>query len=78
MADNKSMPAVPGAKEFKAGPSVFLKEAWVEVTKKTTWPTRPELVRSTTVVLGAILAVSFYLATWDYGMTLLTRAIFTR
>jgi preprotein translocase SecE subunit len=78
MADNKSVPAVPGASAFKAGPSVFLKEAWIEVTKKTTWPTRAELLKSTSVVLAAILAVSLYLAAWDLAMTKLTKFIFTR
>lgn len=78
MADNKSMPAVPGANAFKVGPSVFLKEAWIEVIKKTTWPTRPELLKSTSIVLATILAVSLYLAAWDLGMTKLTEAIFTR
>jgi preprotein translocase SecE subunit len=75
MADNK--PAIPGASAMKGGAAEFLKDSWIEVTKKTTWPTRPELARSTMVVLGAIGAVTVYLAAWDYGMTLLTKAIFT-
>jgi len=78
MADNKSVPAIPGASALKVGPSVFLKEAWVEVSKKTTWPTRSELVRSTSIVLGAIVAISLYLAAWDLVMTKVTEYVFLR
>lgn len=46
------------------GPKVsarqFLEEAWVEL-KKTTWPNRTVLVKSTTVVLALVVAV----AVWD-------------
>jgi preprotein translocase SecE subunit len=74
----KPMPAVPGASAMKGSPTEFLKDSWIEVTKKTTWPTRQELLKSTSVVLAAILAISFYLATWDLLMTRLTMKIFTR
>jgi preprotein translocase SecE subunit len=42
-------------------PQTFLKEAWVEL-KKTTWPSRPILFKSTTVVLALVFAVGV----WDF------------
>lgn len=71
------MPQVPGAAAMKGSKIEFFKDSWIEVTRKTTWPTRPELVRSTSVVLGAIIAVSLYLATWDLLMTEFTKKVFT-
>jgi len=67
-------PQVPGSAAFKdlKGKTPwertveFTREAWIEVTRKTTWPTRPELIRSTSVVLGIVLVISFYLAFWDF------------
>ncbi|HEY3267600.1 MAG TPA: preprotein translocase subunit SecE [Armatimonadota bacterium] len=76
MAINKPLPSVPGSTAFKGGLGEFAKEAWVEVTKKTTWPTKPELIRSTSVVLAAIVAVSFYLAFVDLMMSRVTALIF--
>jgi preprotein translocase SecE subunit len=82
MADNDEskktpMPPIPGTTAMKGGAIEFLKDSWIEVYKKTTWPTRPELVRSTSVVLGAIIAVSIYLAAWDLAMTEFTKRVFT-
>ena len=44
----------------KVSAAQFLQEAWVEL-KKTTWPNRTVLVKSTTVVLALVVAV----AVWD-------------
>jgi preprotein translocase SecE subunit len=70
----KKPPQVPGSSAFKnlKGKTPwertveFTRDSWIEVTRKTTWPTKPELVRSTSVVLAVIIAISFYLAFWDY------------
>jgi preprotein translocase SecE subunit len=67
-------PQVPGTSAFKdlKGKTPwertveFARDSWIEVTRKTTWLTRPELIRSTAVVLAVIIAISFYLAFWDY------------
>jgi preprotein translocase SecE subunit len=71
---SKKPPQVPGSSAFKdlKGKNFwertveFTRDSWIEVTKKTTWPTQPELIRSTTVVLAVIVAISIYLAFWDY------------
>jgi len=72
----KSAQNIPGASAFKGGLGEFLREAWIEVTKKTTWPTRPELIRSTSVVLAAVVAISLYLAFWDLAGRLITDVLF--
>ncbi len=60
---------VPGSAAFKGKkPGEFVRETWVEITQKTTWPTRPELIKSTTVVLAAIGLVTLYLAACDIIM----------
>lgn len=69
-------PNVPGASAFKGGMGEFLREAWIEVTRKTTWPTRPELIRSTSIVLAAVIAISLYLAFWDFVGSSLTKWMF--
>lgn len=72
-------PAVPGASAFKGvSPGEFIRDAWTEVYKKTTWPTSQELIKSTSVVLATIVAVSLYLAFWDLLLTEVTRVLFAR
>ena len=70
----KKPPQVPGSSAFKdlkgknfwERTTEFTRDSWIEVTKKTTWPTQAELIRSTSVVLAVIVAISFYLAAWDF------------
>ena len=50
----------------------FFHEVIVEL-KKTTWPTPKEAWRLTSVVLGVILAVAFYIGTIDYVLSFLTK-----
>ena len=49
----------------------FLHEVFVEL-KKTTWPTWPEAWRLTTVVVGVILVIAFYMALIDTTLSWLT------
>jgi len=49
----------------------FLHEVIVEL-KKTTWPSWPEAWRLTTVVIGVILVIAFYMAFIDQALTWLT------
>jgi preprotein translocase SecE subunit len=72
-------PAVPGSSAFKGKrPGEFVKETWVEITTKTTWPTRPELVKATTVVLVAIIMIAAYMAAWDFVLSRITQLLFLR
>ena len=49
----------------------FLHEVWVEL-KKTTWPTPKEAWRLTSVVLGVIIIVAFYIGGIDFLLSWLT------
>jgi preprotein translocase subunit SecE len=42
----------------------FLREVRIEMSK-VTWPTRPELLQSTWVVLVAIVIAAIYIGIWD-------------
>lgn len=46
-------------------PQQFFQEAWVEL-KKTTWPTRDVLLKSTYVVMALVLAVAVWTGGLDY------------
>lgn len=67
-------PQVPGTSAFKdlkgktwwERAREFTRDSWIEVTRKTTWLTKAELIRSTTLVLGVVVAISIYLAFWDF------------
>lgn len=72
----RAAPNVPGSSALKGGLGPFLREAWIEVRRKTTWPTKPELIRSTTVVLAVVVGVSLYLAFWDLVGTIATQWMF--
>jgi preprotein translocase SecE subunit len=73
----KTAPSVPGGSAFRGSSlSQLLKDVWNETRYKTTWPTRPELTRSTTVVLAAIIAVSIYLAVWDWALALIVARLY--
>jgi len=49
--------------------NAFLQSAWIE-SKKVTWPTRPELIESTRVVVVATFIVMIYLFVVDRALTL--------
>lgn len=46
-------------------PQQFFQEAWVEL-KKTTWPTRDVLLKSTYVVMALVAAVAVWTGGLDY------------
>jgi len=43
----------------------YLSEVRAEL-KKTTWPTRQEVIVQTQVVLGLLVVVGVFIATWDF------------
>jgi preprotein translocase subunit SecE len=51
------------------GFKVFFEEAWVEL-KKTSWPTKDVLIKSTTVVLALVAAVAVWVGILDYLLSL--------
>ena len=58
------------ANKPQVSPTQFFQEAWVEL-KKTTWPNRDVLTKSTSVVLALVAAVAIWVGGID---ALLTRA----
>lgn len=48
-------------------PQQFFQEAWVEL-KKTTWPSRDVLMKSTTVVLAFVAAVAVWVGVLDLAL----------
>jgi preprotein translocase subunit SecE len=55
----------------------YLHEVRVEL-KKTTWPSRAELISSTKVVLGTVIVVGIYVALMDWVLSLVTAPLFNR
>jgi preprotein translocase SecE subunit len=53
----------------------FIRESYVEVVKKASWPTWPELKKFTAVVILAVLVVGFWIGGLDYLLTQLSHRI---
>ncbi|MPW25041.1 preprotein translocase subunit SecE [Alkalibaculum sp. M08DMB] len=45
----------------------FFKSVWFEL-KKVTWPTRPELMQHTSVVIGIVLIMTIIVSAIDFGL----------
>jgi preprotein translocase subunit SecE len=71
-ASAKGTPAKKDGVFARAGK--FLRETWVEL-KKTSWPSREELQKSTLLVLASVAAVTIWIGGLDYILGSITRAI---
>ncbi len=56
----------------------FLKESWIEVRDKVTWPTREEVSGTTLVVVVTTAAFAVYLGVIDTAMAVLVKRVFDR
>ncbi len=56
-------------------PGTFFREAWVEL-KKTSWPNRNVLTKSTTVVLALVVAVAVWVGGLDAILSHILRPLF--
>ncbi len=65
---NSGTPSGPVSPEQIQRTTNFLQETMVEL-KKTTWPTKKEAWRLTTVVIGVIAALGLYMGTLDFILT---------
>lgn len=54
----------------------FLREVWAEI-KKVTWPTRPEIMESTFVVIISVFAVTIFIGVVDQVFNFLLRLFAT-
>lgn len=59
------------AKAQPTSPQQFFQEAWVEL-KKTSWPNRDVLTKSTSVVLALVVAVAIWVGAIDAALTYAT------
>lgn len=63
--------------DFGSSPVKFFAEVHDEL-KKVTWPTRPQVIKMTAVVIGVTVAVSAYLGGLDFIFTKLFEIIVRR
>ena len=59
----------------QVSPAQFFQEAWVEL-KKTSWPNRDVLTKSTSVVLALVAAVAIWVGGVDFVMNKIAYALF--
>ncbi len=64
------------AKRPQTPPKQFLEEAWVEL-KKTSWPTRDVLTKSTSVVLALVVSVAVWVGVVDTVLRPISTWLFT-
>ena len=81
MATEKSVATVkpkPAAQSGGPGPldrsKKYLGEVQTEL-KKTTWPTKPELVSQTQVVFALLVVVGIFIAGWDFLLGQIFRVV---
>jgi preprotein translocase subunit SecE len=55
----------PAAKDERTGPIQFLREVRGEL-RKVAWPTRPEIVNYSIIVLITVVVLTTYIATLDF------------
>ncbi len=63
------------AKKPQVSPAQFFQEAWVEL-KKTTWPDRDVLTKSTSVVLALVATVAIWVGGLNYIFDIITAKVF--
>ena len=74
-AQRKAQAMTAGGRK-PVGAGQFFQEAWVEL-KKTTWPNKDVLTKSTTVVLALVAATAVYVGLLDFILTRLTSPLFS-
>jgi preprotein translocase subunit SecE len=55
----------PAAKDERTGPIQFLREVRGEL-RKVAWPTRPEIINYSIIVLSTVVVLTTYIATLDF------------
>ena len=69
-AGGSGTPGVTGAGQSPQRARNYLQEVLTEL-KKTTWPTKQEATRLTTVVIGVIIALGIYMGLLDWLLSTL-------
>jgi preprotein translocase subunit SecE len=76
-ARKRSAPAAPRPTEPRTTAPQFLREVRQEL-RKVAWPTRPEVVNYSIIVLVAIVLLTAYVAFLDYGFGDVLLRLFSR
>jgi preprotein translocase subunit SecE len=77
VARKRTAPPAPRPKDERTTPAQFLREVRGEL-RKVAWPTRPEVVNYSLIVLVAVVVLTAYVALLDYGFGDLFLKLFER
>lgn len=81
-AKDRVKPAAAPARSGSAGNGMipraqkYLSEVMTEL-RKTTWPTRQELISQTQVVLGLLVVIGVFISAWDAILGLIFKGLLT-
>jgi len=53
----------------------FFRDAWLEL-QRVTWPTRPDVLKMTGLVIAAVVVVGVFMFLWDRILVVFTRPLF--
>jgi preprotein translocase subunit SecE len=76
-ARKRTAPPAPRPKEERTTPVQFVREVRGEL-RKVAWPTRPEVVNYSIIVLVAVVLLTAYVAALDYGFGEVLLKLFER
>ena len=76
-AKKRQAPPAPRPKEERTSPLEFVREVRGEL-RKVAWPTRPEVVNYSIIVLVAVVILTAYVAALDYGFGEVLLKLFER
>jgi preprotein translocase subunit SecE len=76
-ARKRSAPPAPRPKEQRTTAPQFLREVRGEL-RKVAWPTRPEVINYSFIVLVAVVVLTAYVAALDYGFGDVILRLFSR
>jgi preprotein translocase subunit SecE len=77
VARKRTAPPAPKPKDERTTPLQFLREVRGEL-RKVAWPTRPEVVNYSIIVLVAVVLLTAYVAALDYGFGEVLLKLFER
>jgi len=77
VARKRAAPPAPKPKDERTSPAQFLREVRGEL-RKVAWPTRPEVVNYSIIVLVAVVLLTAYVAALDYGFGEVLLKLFER
>jgi preprotein translocase subunit SecE len=76
-ARRRQPPPAPRPKEERTTPVQFVREVRGEL-RKVAWPTRPEVINYSIIVLVAVVLLTAYVAALDYGFGEVLLKLFER